>query len=473
MTESGLWVDGSAIGRNDAQLLSVLKFAIVPKSFWALPAFKSDDALDIMELADPFAVDVVSAMINDYLAHEFGSPAALAQNIALRRGVIDAMQAICSGAIDADYTEAAVGVPPTLGYLENLEVLWAPGDETGEGVFASPLPFAAPHASWDHIETTSPWVGNVFLQKPDVNLSDALDDIRPFRGECAGALQLSILLGAKAALGAGPLDTLSEGYGPAAVGAWRLPEAEGDASEKTFASRFMTQVHDVPVDYVRGAVIGVPGDYFYFKNKDDYPTLAPTGGWQGENCIYMGQDALGGPHYSGLGLAWKTEFALRMFLGNAYLNDANAPFIESQRAGQSPSGALNIVEDAQKQVRFTERAVLRCPSPHVGRPLYFEVPSDIPAPLSDPEVRTALIGLGGEAVSHNKIVIRDLPLGTFVTALKFPESALQQRSCASMAVPGFGLRIGDWGFVIQSSDAGVTHLTMQDQVTIWAHSDDV
>jgi hypothetical protein len=470
MSKSGLWVDGSSIGRNDAQLLSVLKFALVPKDSWALAAFKSDDIPAIFELADPFAIDVVSAMINDYLTHEFESPAELARNIALRKGVVAAMEALCSGVVDGDYTEAAVGVPPALGYLENLEVLWAPGSATGEGVLTSPLPYEAPDAAWDHMATTSPWSGNIFLQKADVALSDALNAITPFRGECAGALQLSILLGAKSALGAQALDTLSEGYGRVAIGAWRLPEGEGKKTEKTFASRFLTQVHDLPANYTRGGVLGVPGDYLYFKNKDDYPDLAPTGGWQGENCIYMGKDALGGPHYSGMGLAWKTEFALRMFLSNAYLNDANAAFLAAKRAGKAPTDPINIIEDEQTQVRFTARAVLRSPEAHVGEALYFETPSDIPAPLSDQDIHDALIALGGNILSEENIVVRDVSLGAFITALKVPEANLQQRSGAGMSTLDLSLVIGAWAFVIQST---VPHLSIEDQVIIRAHKKDV
>jgi hypothetical protein len=470
MSLSGLWVDGSSIGRNDAQLLSVLKFAIVPKDSWALAAFKSDNISSIFELADPFAIDVVSAMINDYLAHEFGSPAELARNIALRKGVVTAMQALCSGVVDGVYTEAAVGVPPTLGYLENLEVLWALSSATGEGVLTSPLPYEAPDAGWDHMATTSPWSGNIFLQKADVVLSDALNAITPFRGECAGALQLSILLGAKSALGAQSLDTLSEGYGRAAIGAWRLPEGEGKKTQMTFASRFLTQVHDLPADYTRGSVLGVPGDYLYFKNKDDYPHLAPTGGWQGENCIYMGNDALGGPHYSGMGLAWKTEFALRMFLGNAYFNDANADFLAAKRDGKAPTDPINIVEDGQTQVRFTARAVLRSPAAHKDEPLYFETPSDIPAPMSDQDIHDALIALGGHVLCEGNIVVRGVSLGAFITALSVPDSALQQRSGAGMATLDLGLAIGAWEFVIQST---FPHLSIEDQVIIRAHRNDV
>lgn len=67
----------------------------------------------------------------------------------------------------------------------------------------------------------------------------------------------------------------------------------------------------------------------------------------------MGKNALGGPHYSGMGLAWKTKFALRMFLENAYLNDANAAFLATKRAGKAPADPINIIEDSQTQVRFS------------------------------------------------------------------------------------------------------------------------
>jgi hypothetical protein len=89
----------------------------------------------------------------------------------------------------------------------------------------------------------------------------------------------------------------------------------------------------------------VPGDYLYFKNKDDYLKWAPTGFWQGLNSMYMGTDALGTKHYSGLGAAWLSEFNLRAIVVNAYTHDCYP----------------HQVDDPETEVRFTVQATMHLP----------------------------------------------------------------------------------------------------------------
>ena len=214
---------------------------------------------------------------------------------ALRKAGVAAMGAICSGDVDADYHETVIGVPPTLGYLKNLEVMLMPGARTGKGVLPGDLPFSPPIAYWDKFPSRSPWEDPMFVQLPNVTISEALDNISPFRGECAGALQLAVLLGCYHALGKDKVNALQEAFGPAFIGVWRMPDLKTGKPVMTAASRFLSHITDVPKDYKRGEVMAVPGDYLYFENKDDYPEKSPTGGWRGENCIYMGADALGAP----------------------------------------------------------------------------------------------------------------------------------------------------------------------------------
>lgn len=71
----------------------------------------------------------------------------------------------------------------------------------------------------------------------------------------------------------------------------------------------------------------VPGDYLYFKNKDDYVFLTWAkngipGFWTGENCIYVGNGK-----YSGLGLWDQTEAELRSEAEAFYMRDTGkTPF---------------------------------------------------------------------------------------------------------------------------------------------------
>lgn len=363
-------------------------------------------------------------------------------------------------------------MPPTLGYLENLEVLFAPGAATGEGVLTSPAPFVSPDAAWERLQSAKPWVGNSFIQKPGVALSAALGSIHPFRGECAGALQLSVLKGCLLSLGAEKLDALNPGFGPAFIGIWYLKAEDSSAKVYTLASRFLSQLGDVSADYTRGAVIGVPGDYLYFKNKDDYPAKAPAGGWQGENFIYMGQDALGGPHYSGLGLGWKTEFALRMFLGNTYMNDYNTDLIDELRLSKSSTIRPAIVENPLEQVRFTRRAVMRYPDMRSGPPPKMQLPQDVPNPFSNAEYQKRLVDLGFRAPfgdTGDKYLIDELPLQNLVDVLGFPEAALHQTTSAGMGAATVKVTLGHWTLVIQPKSPDVRHLSMNDRVDVVGH----
>ncbi len=468
MAKSGLWVGGEAISRGSAQFLSVLKYAVVPKAAWTEPAFKSDDMGQVIGLADPLAVEIVGAMINDHLAHEFNSPPDLADNIALRKGVIDAMKAICDGDVDADYVEAAVGVPPTLGYLENLEVLWEPGAATGKGVLAEPLPYTPPDAGWVRFPSNGPWDDPMFYQMADVSLSSALGAIYPFRGECAGALQLAVLLGCHSSLGAEKTDALQASFGSAYIGVWRMPDATSGKAVFTAASRFLTQLHDVAKDYERGAVIAVPGDYIYFQNKDDYPTLAPTGGWRGENCVYMGQDALGAPHYSGMGLAWKSEFALRMFLSNAYFNDCNAEYLHDRRDGLSPNQPPVILEDPGAQVRFTARAVMRYPEAEAGPAPDIQAPTLVQV-LSDAEISMRMERLGVRMKDAKGYVIEDQPLGQILNIFQIPQSVLRQPAKSAMNSPNLEATFGGWKMTFQPRVQGILHMTLDDLVDVTAY----
>ncbi|NRB17832.1 MAG: hypothetical protein HRU33_09780 [Rhodobacteraceae bacterium] len=472
MAGSGLWIGGISVGREADQFLSILKFACVPQADWSLPAFNSNDIEQVLGLADSLSVEIISAMINDYLAHEFETTEELAQNIALRKGVIAAMQAICSGEFDGDYSESVVGIPPTLGYLNNLEVLFAPGAATGNGILTTPAPFANTDSTWERLETGNPWVGSAFVQQKNVDLSTALGSTQPFRGECAGALQLSILQGCLSALGAEKLNALSAGSGPAFIGIWHLPVEGIDAIVDTLATRFLAQLNEIPADYARGSVLGVPGDYLYFHNKDDYPTKAQAGAWRGENCIYLGLDALGNPHYSGMGLGWKTEFALRMFLGNAYVNDCNTDFIEAIRQGNTPTMQLAVVEDAQAQLRFTKRGVMQYPDVLPGPAPKMQLPTDVPNPLTDAEYRKRLEMLGFHAPDGGSpagCLVSELLLGELVETLGFPEAALHQSTSAGLGRANLDVTLGRWTLGIQPKDSQIRHLSMDDHVHVVAH----
>ncbi len=460
----GIWIGGKAIELEEQALESVLKYALVPPDQWKSAAFNSGDMGEVLSMADDLSVEIVIAMAKDSLKHAFADAKELADNIALRKGVIAAMRAICAGDIDGDYVEAVDGVPPTLGYLGNLEALFAPGNKTGKSILTKQLPFVPPDDAWEHIAKAETWAGFRFMQNPDVPLSTALQAITPFRGECAGALQLAIMLGCLNSYGSEKLDGLVASHGPAFVGAWHLPAGKDAKRTNTLATSFFAQTVDIPSDYERGSVIAVPGDYLYFQNKDDYPDLAKTGGWQGENCFYMGQDALGHPHYSGLGLAWKTEFAFRMFLTNAYINDVNTAYLTAMRNGKKPKTDLQIVEHPQKQVRFVARALLRFPDKDSGKPPSFRLPQSGAYPFDDAQILAALDKLGFKKVAPDEFEATQIKLGSLMKTLSIGDQEFFQAPSAPLGGAALQVQMNQWHLVVDPVNPDIVHPDADDLV---------
>lgn len=464
----GLWIGGERIENTLGNFQSVLKYALVAPELQSREAFASDDISCVLGLVGDIDVEIATAMVVDTALHEFDDPGALFDNIALRKGVINAMRAICAGEIDADYVEATVGVPPTLGYLRNLEVLFTPGAQSGKGVLTQQAPFNALSASWDHVPDTRSWSGFTFMQKTGVALSKALQDITPFRGECAGALELAVLLGCLNGNGAEKLDALADCYGPAFIGAWSMDGIKAKSKVQTLARRFLSDVHDVPQEYARGSIIAVPGDYLYFQNKNDYPNRAPGGGWRGENCIYMGQDWLGGPHYSGLGLGWKTEFALRMFLGNAYFTDANGAYLNELRSKGHSDIIPAIVEDPIQQVRFTARAIMRCPEPSSGPAPEMRLPDGQAPKFDEAAIRAQIDSLGFEAHGADTYELARIKLHRLMDALDVGDHQLRQAPSVGLTGAALSVSLGPWTFRIEPLDPVIRHLSTDDIVRVHA-----
>ena len=459
-----LYIDGNPTLSDPDDLRSVLKYAVVPKEKQGDPAFRSDDPAEILTLADDLSVEIVLAMIGDTIKHEFENIEDLSANIALRKGVIGAMTAICSGEVDADYVEAVDGVPPTLGFMKTLEVMFDKDAKPGSGILTKDTPYISDKASWVHLDEHDSWSGFMFMQNPDVALSDALRDIKPFRGECCGALQLAILLGGLNALGADKMNALQKCYGPAFLGIVYLNAKNQKKPVPTLAKQFI--LGDIPVDpnHAPDQILAVPGDFLYFKNKDDYPKLC-QGGWQGENCIYIGQDHLGRPHYSGLGLSWKTEFALRMFLGNAYFNDTNEAYLTDRRASKKSDHVPHIVENPMEQVRFTIRHVMRCP-PETGTSPEFILPKSGPPIRDDEEFIAVLTSLWFEPITPGHYANADIKLGKFMETLEIGDLEMSRRPSSGPNDPGLMVSLGNWAVYIEPVGSAGTPLTKDDDVVI-------
>ena len=279
-----------------------------------------DDVLELLaddlgELgSSPITREIIEAMIQSNRKHIFHIPKKLHENILFRLHAISAMTCCNTGRYDMDYYSATTGPESRMG-------------STGASRVSKYWEFLHPKVTDDDWE---------FSQTPNSVASEAIDPVFdatfPFRGECAGAFQMAVYFGLLKGLGADHFDKMASRFGTMYVGPWRL--ASGAPNPATLYMQ-LAPLEDPPI----------PGDYMYFKNKDDYLKWAPDGFWTGLNAMYMGKDALGTRHYSGMGASWLSETNLRASLVNAYYHDC------------SP----HTISDPVTEVRFTERALLTIP----------------------------------------------------------------------------------------------------------------
>jgi len=257
---------------------------------------------------------IIDAFLKSKGGYSFGSWEDFAEEIAFRLHSIDAMTFCNTGHYDVDYFDPDINLLPRLGSI-------------GESRLSQYWSFLHPKQEWDA----------EFSQSAGTIASDAvapiLGNTLPFRGECAGAFQMAVYFGLLTGLGAKRFDEMAAQFGRMYIGPWSLP-----GNKPNPATLYMQRANlsDPPI----------PGDYMYFKNKDDYLKWAPNGFWTGLNAMYMGEDALGTRHYAGMGASWLSETNLRAALVNAYYHDC------------SP----HTISDPSTEVRFTERFTLTIPT---------------------------------------------------------------------------------------------------------------
>jgi len=252
--------------------------------------------------------EIIVASIAASQPIEFTSLQHFWENLRFRLGAIASMAALTSGVYDCDYYDPTVGPEPRIGTTDDSRVsqYWQ---------FTNPK---KTDANWQQADGTE----GLAAIKPQEGHT------LPFRGECAGAFQLAVFWGLLNGLGPDRFSQLSSEFGTMLVGDWTDNPATDFMAEHG-------SLQDPPI----------PGDYMYFKNKDDYLTWAPDGFWQGLNAMYMGKDMLGTRHYSGMGATWLSEQNLRASLVNAYYHDCYP----------------HTVNCPLEEVRFTIRRLLQVP----------------------------------------------------------------------------------------------------------------
>ncbi|POF31770.1 hypothetical protein [Roseibium marinum] len=311
---TGLSVAGQTLFNHDETFHEIEKHITVPEELQDTPIFKSGLVLEIRNLENPIARQIVEAMKASSSAHAFASVQDLRDNIAFRLHAIDAMTFCNTGKYDMDYFNPSIDLQPRIGSTDasRLSRFWA---------------FLHPHAQ-DNAE---------FSQVRGTLASEAIAPMAnatfPFRGECAGAFQMAVYFGLLTGLGQKRFDAMASDFGTMYIGPWSL--VRGTPNPATLFMK-SASLKDPPI----------PGDYMYFKNKDDYLTWAPDGFWTGLNAMYMGKDEMGTRHYSGMGASWLSETNLRASLINAYYHDCFP----------------HTISNPVKEVRFTERNLLTIPA---------------------------------------------------------------------------------------------------------------
>ena len=362
----------------------VVRYLIVPPDRQSDPGFADLKAGETSTLVDALRLEIVTAMQGQTDGVSFNSLEDAIDNIVFRLAAMRVFDDFNSGDYDADYFSDTIGLKSVMGWFvseqQTQSPTWALMDPTQlysaqfvERETATPA------------ETFAPSIGNIF----------------PFRGECAGAFQMAIYLGLLNGLGSSKFDALAAQFGKMYVGPWKIGQTPNHAT------LFMNSANlaDPPI----------PGDYMYFKNKDDYLKWAPNGFWTGLNAMYMGKDALGTGHWSGLGAAWLGEVNLRSSVANAYYHDC------------SP----HTITDPQKECRFIMRQTISIPSSFQGSASDAAPEQAARKPISASMLASAGFAPDGDG-THSATSLR---LGDLAAAIGFHPHELTQARSAPLDNP--------------------------------------
>jgi hypothetical protein len=282
--QASLSIGGTPLLETPENYLRYIKFLTVDPARQNGAVFQSSDAQAIHRLENPLRRQIFDAMVNNRSDRfQFARLEAAQDDFAMRLEAIKFMNRIGQrgrqGGVDFAYFRA---------------------DE----------PAVADPRYWRRLASGPQFY---FETVPGVRASDAIDAVvnGKFRGDCYGAIQVTILQSARQVLGADRFNALHPNG---------LKIAQGGVRQHS---------RSAPVV----AADMVPGDWVYLQNKSDYGTdLTPEGKkalwfWHGENALYMGRyDQMsynsGAPQrFSGMGCYHRSEDELRQDLKRAYLKD--------------------------------------------------------------------------------------------------------------------------------------------------------
>lgn len=400
---AGLTIAGTKIDNSDESFQTVEKYLTVPSERQQHPDFDSADKQRVAALENPIARQIVDAMKASDQGVKFADNSDIIDNIKLRLAAINAFANCNTGAYDMDYFDPATNLLPRIGTADasRLSEYWS---------------FMHPAETWDA----------EFEQVDGTVASDAMAPIQgatfPFRGECAGAFQMAVYYGLLNGLGATRFDQMAASWGKMYIGPWSI----GPKQTPNPATLFM---QSAPLSGTH-----IPGDYMYFKNKDDYLHWAPDGFWTGLNAMYMGNDMLGTPHYSGMGASWLSETNLRAALVNAYYHDCYP----------------HTIADPLTEVRFTIRNTLQIPVS-----LEQQMPESNPQKPANSTAPTAesLKSSGFNEVAEGQFGHAGTTVGALATALGFNPQDLRQVVSAGRDNPTHKVTLNGVSVIVHYNDA--------------------
>lgn len=452
MTKSGLWIEGRHVRGPKIDADGALFKALVNLD-QQLGRAGGPAGYD-----GGFVLQIAQAMIDDRVAHEFSKQKEFIENVRLRYYIVNVMRAIAGGLWDYNYFVPQFDAPPTLGLCNNAAEVVEDLSELENIDRSKPMSqflgaLDGLNKYWHHL---FPYHINKSFMFRGVAKTAMLmvANTHPFRGECAGALQLTILHAAYLSLHEG-LQQLWEDVGaPVYVGSWRVPPANlpqgTHGSPRTFATRFMgPNVLDQSDD----RFYGVPGDYFYFRNIKNYGLYTHgTGAWAGENCIFLGKDFLGQPRFSGMGLSYETDYSMRMKLLNAAIADCNAGYIKALRDNEKPQVPFRPVKHPDREIKFVERRLIRIPGS--GQEDDTSAPGSIaPTPANHPDdMQARLKGLGFTESEPGIYQADKVEIGAMAENLGLVPLSIQQAHGTGLNHTVYTTRVGDWMFSINPHD---------------------
>lgn len=299
---NGITVAGVHVDTGDDHFMDIGRYLTVPEELQDDSEFTSGSPMQIRKLEDHRRRVVVDALIGADDPRVYATVDDLRREVVFRSALLETMDGFQTASCDVDY------------FIPEQIHPQISGTKVEAGAWQV--------AQWAPLDSSDVWTPAWRAQSessPTELLSAA--SIYPYRGECAGAFQICVFRAAFAALGDSVTDVTQ-----LQIGDWQSP--------------VRTYMEKVPVGSVP-----IPGDYLYFKNKDDYLELSHGGFWQGLNAMYMETDALGFRRYSGLGAGALSEHNLREYIVNAYTHDCHP----------------HQVDDPETECRFTVQATVKLP----------------------------------------------------------------------------------------------------------------